>query len=505
MKLYTENFILSLIFFFLLILNYYQVNTQSFGFIIDQDWTIIYNSLLATSGFEQEYRDHPAYTTFLLYGICLKIINFFFLDLNLNILNILDDKNPEKNLQNIFICLRIINSIVIFLIYFLLFKTLKLFNISILCRVFTLLFFLFFESIYQLLFLLRSEALSVLLFLASNYFLLKYLKENLKKKYVVFSALFFTLSILTKTQIILLFLGSPFIFLFLKQRFIKKQNKIGITTKFYNKILYLFGFFVILATAYLYLKYPAPTDLFFFTTYFIIYLIFHNFFEKINYTKIKEIIDFVLLFVLGIFLTFVIVASLDLLNIIRFNYEIIPASFARPITHMSNFAGLYNISENNFLLMLNKIINHISNFSEIKYIFIKNKFIIFFIPIIYYCLIKKKFNKNLLYIFILFCNLIFITSIFTFFRDVSYYQIYLIPITLLIIIELVLLDNKKTLFVLCILFFAVINFQVTKGRIAEGFLGERTVIKLCGYSKENWNMINATVKNYEKFQTTICQ
>ena len=76
---------------------------------------------------------------------------------------------------------------------------------------------------------------------------------------------------------------------------------------------------------------------------------------------------------------------------------------------------------------------------------------------------------------------------------------------MLIIIELVLLDNKKTLFVLCILFFAVINFQVTKGRIAEGFLGERTVIKLCGYSKENWNMINATVKNYEKFQTTICQ
>ena len=140
-----------------------------------------------------------------------------------------------------------------------------------------------------------------------------------------------------------------------------------------------------------------------------------------------------------------------------------------------------------------------------KYIFMKNKFIIFFIPIIYYCLIKKKFNKNLLYIFILFCNLIFITSIFAFFRDVSYYQIYLIPITLLIIIELVLLDNKKTLFVLCILFFAVINFQVTKGRIAEGFLGERTVIKLCGYSKENWNMINATVKNYEKFQTTICQ
>ena len=33
--------------------------------MLDQDIKMIYNSLLISSGFEQAYRDHPAYTTFL--------------------------------------------------------------------------------------------------------------------------------------------------------------------------------------------------------------------------------------------------------------------------------------------------------------------------------------------------------------------------------------------------------------------------------------------------------
>ena len=504
MKPYIENFSLSFIFFFLIILSYFQVITQSFGFIADQDWTIIYNTLLLTSNFEQEYIDHPAYTTFLLYSICLKIINFFFLDLNLNVLNFLDGKNPGENLQNIFICLRIINSIIIFLIYLLLFKTLKIFNIPTFYNIFILLFFLFFDSVYQLLFLLRSEVLSLLFFLASNFYLLKYLKNNLKNRYVIFSSIFFTLSILTKTQAILLFLGSPFILLFLKQRFIKKRNKIDIKTKFYKKFLYFFGFFVILYSLIFYAKFPAPTDLSFFTIYLIIYLIFHNFFEKISYVNIKEIIDFILLFIFGIYLTLVIIFSLDLFNIIPFNYHIITITFARPISHMSMFTGLYNITENNFLLILNKIISHLSNFNEFKNLLIKNKFIILFIPMLYYCLVKKEFNKNLFYIFFLFSNLIFLTSVFSFFRDISYYQIYLIPITLLILIEFVLLD-KKILFFISILFIGVINYQVVKNSITEVFTEERTAINICGYNKQAWNMINATVKNYEQFQTTICQ
>ena len=169
MKFKTENINLILIFLFITILSFYQSIQQNWGYRADQDWTIIYNSLLVISNFEQEYIDHPAYTTFLLYGNFLKLINVFF-NLNLNIPNILNDLNANNNLQNIFISLRIINSLIIFSIYLVSYKILKLFNISNYYISLILLIFLSFNSIYQLLFLLRSEALSVLLFLISNYF-----------------------------------------------------------------------------------------------------------------------------------------------------------------------------------------------------------------------------------------------------------------------------------------------------------------------------------------------
>ena len=40
------------------------MHNQHWTAMLDQDIKIIYNSLLVSSGFEQEYRDHPAYTTF---------------------------------------------------------------------------------------------------------------------------------------------------------------------------------------------------------------------------------------------------------------------------------------------------------------------------------------------------------------------------------------------------------------------------------------------------------
>ena len=72
-----EKFILILIFIFLVTLNYFQANSQSFGYIQDMDWTILYNPLLLSSNIEQSYIDHPAYTIFFIFSVCLKVINFF--------------------------------------------------------------------------------------------------------------------------------------------------------------------------------------------------------------------------------------------------------------------------------------------------------------------------------------------------------------------------------------------------------------------------------------------
>ena len=181
MKNNIENFALLIIFFLLIFLSYYQSLNQSFGYIIDQDWTILYNSLLIVSGFEQEYIDHPAYTTFVIYGSILKIFNFFF-NLNLDVLKILDDENPGENLQKIFTIIRVSNSIIVFLIFYLLFKTIGLFNLSKIYSILILISFLFFDSIFQLLFILRSEALSLLFFLISNYFLLLLYKNDFSRR-----------------------------------------------------------------------------------------------------------------------------------------------------------------------------------------------------------------------------------------------------------------------------------------------------------------------------------
>lgn len=57
LKNYTFGSIL--IIFFLI--NIYQLNNQHWSGVMDQDSMIIYNSLLISSGYEQEYRDHPAF------------------------------------------------------------------------------------------------------------------------------------------------------------------------------------------------------------------------------------------------------------------------------------------------------------------------------------------------------------------------------------------------------------------------------------------------------------
>ena len=58
-------------------LHFYQLSTQHWSGVLDQDLIIIYNSILLNSGIEQEYRDHPAFTTFLLNSFFYKILLLF--------------------------------------------------------------------------------------------------------------------------------------------------------------------------------------------------------------------------------------------------------------------------------------------------------------------------------------------------------------------------------------------------------------------------------------------
>ena len=79
MNIFKDNSKILIIFllFYLILLNLFQLSEQHWSSILDQDIIIIYNSLLVSSGIEQEFRGHPAYTTFTFLGVIFKFLSFF--------------------------------------------------------------------------------------------------------------------------------------------------------------------------------------------------------------------------------------------------------------------------------------------------------------------------------------------------------------------------------------------------------------------------------------------
>ena len=145
MNIFKDNskiFIIFL-FFYLLLLNLFQLSEQHWSSMLDQDIKMMYNSLLISSGIEQEYRDHPAYTTFLLLGGIFKFLSIFF-D-NFTIQEIFKSENIDQNLQTLFIIGRILNSIYVFLVAFILFNILKELNIKKIYLFLLFFYFLFFR------------------------------------------------------------------------------------------------------------------------------------------------------------------------------------------------------------------------------------------------------------------------------------------------------------------------------------------------------------------------
>ena len=166
----------SILFVYFFSLNIYQMHNQHWTAMLDQDIKIIYNSLLVSSGFEQEYRDHPAYTTFLILGGIFKICSIFF-D-NFTIQEVFKSDNIDKEFQKLFYIGRIINTIYIFLLTLFIFKILNELKISKLISFISVSLSIFFISFYELLFVLRSEIVAVLMFLVSLYFLIRFLNKS---------------------------------------------------------------------------------------------------------------------------------------------------------------------------------------------------------------------------------------------------------------------------------------------------------------------------------------
>ena len=121
--------------FYLILIAYFFVNIYQFNFIhwssmIDHDLYILYNSLLISSGLEQEGRDHPAFFTFLVHGYTYKFIGIFQDNFSTNIDEILSSKKIDETFQFYFQISRIVNYFINFFLFLAFLKLIKFLKIK---------------------------------------------------------------------------------------------------------------------------------------------------------------------------------------------------------------------------------------------------------------------------------------------------------------------------------------------------------------------------------------
>ncbi len=524
--------------FFLFILLYFffisafQASDNHWSAIIDQDIFLIYNSLLIYSGFEQEYIDHPAFSTFFILGGIYKILSFFFNNFTLN--EIINSNNIDQNFQTLFSIARFLNSIYLFVYSFLLFKILNELNIKKNLCYAGILLLLTFHSVYELLFLIRSEILSAILSLLSFYLLILFVKY--KKSYIscFFSGFFLCLAILAKVQVIflifILLLILPFLFPYYNYKDtnnqILKKNKYFIFLSTVLVLLFLgyIGFefyyaFWLLTEQSLIFRYkisiPHLIDPLAYTTCILLYFLVSYYLSKKNNMKLKTFIRPFGIIIYGFIFCLLFIYSLDLIKLISFNDKIL-FSILNPIHKMSYYGwGTYNpeaTNELNFLNILQSIKEILFSRSKlfpnesltIQILSTKIGILDFFrfsnvliLAILFLILVLKKGNnKNLAIIFIPFLGIAVLNLSFSV-RDSLGYNIYIYPLLLIAIITcLSYLKNKyiSSSFFIALFIASILEFYLLKNYYKLQFTRENRIYGICKI--ENWKNSENYINNH---------
>ena len=403
-----------LIFLIFTVFYYTQLVNQHWSAILDQDLVIIYNSLLISSGLEQEYRDHPAYTTFLLNGLIYKLIGFLSIQEN-NIDEILIGENINQKLQFFFYLSRLLGFFIHIVLVFFINGVLKKLRLDYRIRFFICLTFCFSVGYISSLYLIRSEAISLLFFTLSVYFLLK--KNNLLTNIFV-SGVFFSFAMLAKIQIIFLFIY--IIYLIPNLNFSEKL-------KFDNKYLrnyLLFSIiliFLCLLSFQIYIQeFPRfqnnkYIDLIIYVLFFIT-IIFYFFFKE---NLIKNWLALSLFFH-GFLFFILIVILLDQINFIKLNYFIL-LRITNPIHYMTEFEGNFSGGIVTLNYFIKNLIQFISSykFSLLELFFIiylvivnkKNRYWILFFIFAINCLVYNFRYQPVYHLYYSFLYLIMVSTI----------------------------------------------------------------------------------------------
>jgi len=490
MNIYKEysKVILIFLFVYLVLLNFFQLSQQHWSSILDHDIVIIYNSLLVSSGYEQEYRGHPAFTTFFIIGIFFKFFSIFY-D-NFSIQEILVSNNIEKDLQNLFIIARVINSFFNFFFILVLYKILKKLNLKENICIISVLLLVFYSSFYELLFVLRSELLSVLMVLISFYYLLVFIENKIKLMPIFYSGFFSCLAILAKIQAIFLIIVILFCLPFLFNYYEKKNNNI-LRKKYYYLINYLFLIFVLIG--YLVFQFIIQFDSRFifsrnvdvFAVFFLVlsYGFFLIILDKKKVINYREIIFTISLFIFGLLFCIGFLKFIDLIGIIKISNEVI-LRLTNPIYYMSVFTSIN--TDSNIFITIKDFLNLILSFNSTNVFFIIN--ILLIIVSLLFNFIKKK--NHLMLCLILLLGIISINFIFNL-RGRGYYSIYYIPFTIIVISIIINNFGRSALmFIYFILFLnftgeLVISRNNTDTSIIRSFNRPDNIKEICNSGKAN--------------------
>ena len=514
------------LFFYLSILNFYQLSEQHWSSMLDQDIVMIYNSLLISSGYEQEYRDHPAYTSFLLLGGTFKFLSIFF-D-NYTIQEIFKSENIDENFQTLFIIGRILNSIYIFLIAFVLLVILKELNIKRNISFFVVFLVIIFQDTYELLFLIRSEGLSILMVLSFLYFLIKFIKEK-KIKYSIISGFFVCLAMLAKIHVIFLLctfiISLPYFVNYLKIskiNLVYKQNYYILSIIFLSLLLISYVYFqIVLGDTYLKVLedpryyYTNNIDLIFILLFVIIYSFFIGYLSKKKIINLQEIIICISSMLVGFVLCVSFVIFLDLINLIPFN-KLNLLRLTNPMEYMTDHAKIFPNYKNIFTTIKYLIFGfggilelNFNEFLEIPRIFyldprtfFRSLQMIFLICLIYFSVISIK-NKKINYLSVTLFLGIFIQYLVFNLRETHGYNMYLFPLYV-IIASIIFNRLKKKLFIffyLCLATIFISENLVLSDIHKNTFSREPRVYDICKYENidtARWKNSDNYLKNYNK-------
>ena len=446
-------YIISIILLFFFYINYYQLSNQHWSSLIDQDTIQIYNSLLIASGLEQEYRDHPAFSTFLIHGFVFKIKSIFNSSFLLNIDSILNSKNTDEIFQHYFHIARITNYFINFFLLIFFYNFLKKIKIDQSLNI-KIIILLSLSQWYVLSFFsLRSENLSLLLFIIASIFLISNTKVVINK---FISGIFLALSMLAKIQIIFLF---P-IYIFLLIPFYSKNNLEfffnSSKIKFFNFFLFLsfYLFFICWFVLQLFLQEHIRFsnnkyfDLIIFSFGFIVINVYYFFISNNNIEEFQKKVSSLSLSIFGFISCITAFVMIDFFNIFNINKYIF-LRISNPFHYMSEFTKnmAYGVVDINFLFnVIYKVLSaYLYSYVELFLLFISLLLLYFRRNIL-----PKNYIKKIITLFTIFLLIAFVTNL----RSEIYYHSYYFFVYLLI-------------FTFCI---KVLDFKIVNLLLAFSFL-----------------------------------